>query len=401
LQLPETDSGVAVILKLAGETCNINCHYCYEKRKPYPGADRLDAATLRRFLQLCGDRPLRVELHGGEPLVVGRERMAALFAEVRRYPAPVTMAIQTNGTLLSDTWIRFLLDEWPDLDIGVSLDGPAAINDTHRVDYRERGTTGRTEDALRRLADNAQSVGVIATVTRQSLGREREIVDYFAGLPGVRYLKFSPCLDFNVRTKTRASLPLNVARINLLNPTGEGVPGWGTAPGEYCDFMINVFDIWREATFRQFIVEPLYSLIRTLQGRPPSLCHFSAQKCAFVLTVYPDGRIGSCDELRMPDAALGHVNDYESLDDVLSMAVNPGLHRSLDSLLAKCSGCGIQDMCRGGCLATRLQYVGTPLDDEYCRYRARLIDHVRQSIGMSPLSSGTPWAPVDREPVGT
>jgi uncharacterized protein len=308
----------------------------------------------------------------------------------------MTLAIQTNGTLLNDKWISFLLDEWPDLDIGVSLDGPAEINDAHRVDYRERGTTARTEDALRRLAERGQAVGVIATVTQRSLGREREIVEYFADFPGVRYLKFSPCLDFNVRTKTRPSLSLNLVSINQLNPTGAGVPGWGTSPTEYCDFLIKAFDVWREDTFRQFILEPIYSLIRTLQGRPPSLCHFSTQKCAFVLTLYPDGRIGSCDELRMPDAALGHVSDYESLDDALSLAVNQNLRQDLGALLTKCSGCAIQDSCRGGCLATRLQYVDTPLDDEYCQYRARLVDHVRVAIGMSPLPGATPWAQVDQ-----
>lgn len=390
LQLPNADEGLSVILKLAGETCNINCHYCYEKRKPYPNAARLAPETLERFLQLCDGRPLHVELHGGEPLVIGRARMTQLFDVLRRHTAPVTAAIQTNGTLLNETWIDFLLTSWPDIDIGVSLDGPPELNDAHRVDYRERGTSARVEAALGRLAARGQVIGIISTVSRPVLGREQELIDYFAGLPGVHYLKFAPCLDYNVRTKTTSALNLTV--INQLNKSGLGQPGWATTPTEYCDFVINAFEVWRAGAFRKFLLEPVYSLLRTLQGRAPSLCHFSStQKCGYVLTVYPDGRIGSCDELRMPDAQLGHVDQLRSIDDVVSLTTNPALHARLNGLLEKCSGCQLQDTCRGGCLATRLQYVGTPADDEYCRNRARLVDHVRVAIGLPGLASLSPW----------
>lgn len=33
LDLADTETAVSVILKLRGETCDIDCLYCYEKRK--------------------------------------------------------------------------------------------------------------------------------------------------------------------------------------------------------------------------------------------------------------------------------------------------------------------------------------------------------------------------------
>ncbi|MFD5030020.1 HEXXH motif-containing putative peptide modification protein [Streptomyces sp. NPDC058405] len=42
LDAKDTDSPVSVILKLRGETCDIDCLYCYEKRKEAPGGARGD-----------------------------------------------------------------------------------------------------------------------------------------------------------------------------------------------------------------------------------------------------------------------------------------------------------------------------------------------------------------------
>ncbi|MEU9126112.1 hypothetical protein AB0C96_40960 [Streptomyces sp. NPDC048506] len=48
----DTDSAVSVILKLRGETCDIDCLYCYEKRKETPGGARIDAGQVRRLSEL-------------------------------------------------------------------------------------------------------------------------------------------------------------------------------------------------------------------------------------------------------------------------------------------------------------------------------------------------------------
>ena len=384
---PEPDSSLSVILKLAGETCNINCHYCYEKRKPYESSGQISPELLRRFLALCGNRPLRVELHGGEPLLVRRTRMAMLLAELRAYRGPVSLAIQTNGTLLNDEWLSFFRDEWPDIDIGVSLDGDPEINDAHRVDYRDRGTSAKVEAALRCVAEHGLTVGVISTVTRPVILRPREVIDYFRQFEAIRFLKFSPCFDYNVQTKTsrgnRRSLP-------LLNPAGPGSPGWAISPAEYADFLIEAFEAWRTGAYQDFLIEPLYSVVLALSGRRASFCHFSDTKCSSVLTLYPDGRIGSCDELRMPDALLAHADQADTIDPLLSMATNPALAASLDRLYDKCNACDYRSTCRGGCLATRLQYQGTAYDDEYCLHRIKIIEHVAAAISRSPAGPGMP-----------
>lgn len=195
----------------------------------------------------------------------------------------------------------------------------------------------------------------------------------------MRKVKFAPCLDFNVRTRTMP--PGNRKNLLQLNGTGEGIPGWATTPFEYSRFLIEAFDAWVESgAFRHFLIEPLTSVIRALALRSSSFCHFSESKCAHVLTLYPDGRIGSCDELPMPPAELSHVNGVHSLGDIVDLRTNPVLRHDLDRLLEKCDGCSYRRTCGDGCLATRLRYLGTPYDDEYCAYRMQLIDHVASHI---------------------
>ncbi|MGH8974067.1 MAG: radical SAM protein [Acidimicrobiia bacterium] len=378
LKIPTGGEPLSIILKLPGETCNINCHYCYEKRKPYPGARFLEPDVLRALLAAAGERPLALELHGGEPLLLGPRRLGALMEEVRRYPGPVKVSIQTNGTLLSDEWLDFFDAQWPAIEIGVSLDGDPMANG-HRVDYRDRPTAAEVESALARLARRGRRVGVISVVTRASLGRAATIVSHFTGFPAVKQVKFAPCLDFNVRTKTMP--PGNRKTLLLLNATGEGMPGWATTPLEYSRFLIEAFDAWVETgAYRHFLIEPLTSVIRTLAGKSSSFCHFSESKCAHVLTLYPDGRIGSCDELPMPRAELSHVTALRSLDEVVDLRTNLELRHDLDRLLEKCEACSYRPTCGGGCLATRLRYLGTQYDDEYCAYRMQLIDHVRSAL---------------------
>lgn len=382
LLYPRAAEGLEVILKLVGETCNLNCHYCYEKRKPYDDKAVLTPEVLRTFLTSLNGRPISVGLHGGEPLVIGRERLARLLGELRNYPGRVELKLQTNATLLTSEWLAFFDREWPNIAIGVSLDGDMDGNG-HRVDYQDVPAYDRIVRGLRVLSETRRAFGVICVVTRRLLGRSREVIDAFSRIEGVRALKLASCLDFDVSSKSY-SRPSGRA-IARLNPIGEGHPGWATTPGELATFLVEVFDVWRSSgAYRSFTIEPFVSIIRTLAGKQPDSCHFDERKCAYVLTLYPDGRVGSCDELPMPEAQLGDVLTLANPAHALHPRKLPIAGR-LGELMSKCEGCSHRSSCGGGCLATRLRYHGTAYDDEYCAYRKRVIDHVAAHV------RGTQW----------
>jgi radical SAM protein with 4Fe4S-binding SPASM domain len=388
LRTPRPGEPLSVILKLVGDTCNINCYYCYEKRKPYENSAILELATVERLLELADGRPLAIELHGGEPLLYGRNRTAALLRCLKGYRGKIALSIQTNATLLTGEWLDLFLADWPDIEIGVSLDGDEAAN-RNRVDFRDKSTSQRVHRALRLAADRQIKVGLISTVTSEVCARPEETLDFIAGFDAVRVVKFAPCFDFNVVTRV---IPRgNRESLLRLNPAGIGHAGWAITPAQFGEFLVRAYDHWRNTgLYEKFLVEPFTSTLRTLAGQSPSFCHFSEQKCAFVLTLYPDGRLGSCDELGMGDAILGSVSEMESLAEVTSLSVAPSLRSSLSHLLERCQSCSYRDTCGGGCLATRRRYYGSDYYVEYCNHRIRLIDHIAANIHRDDVADTEP-----------
>ena len=64
--------------------------------------------------------------------------------------------MQTNGTLLNDEWCEFFREHG--FLIGISIDGPGALHDVHRVDKSGRPTFDRV---MQRPAAVAEAWGGI------------------------------------------------------------------------------------------------------------------------------------------------------------------------------------------------------------------------------------------------
>jgi uncharacterized protein len=113
-------------------------------------------------------------------------------------------------------------------------------------------------------------------------------------------------------------------------------------------------------------------------------------KCFHILTLYPDGHVGRCDELGVHDDTVALVDvgtgsvvesDPHGEEDFLEK-----VHR----LNMKCEACSYREVCRGGCVAARLRYQGTEYDYEYCAQRAALIDCIASGIGAPPILKQVP-----------
>jgi radical SAM protein with 4Fe4S-binding SPASM domain len=374
LQLPQPGESLTAIIKLAGMACNINCYYCYEKRKPYPDEAWLTPATLARFLEACGSRPLRIVLHGGEPLLIGVRRMRALLKVFAAYPGPLELTMQTNGLLLSDAWIDLFDEYFPDIDIGVSLDGPRAAN-AHRVDYRDRPTFDATLRGVELLHRRGKTIALCVTVTGLVLEHAVETMELIGSFPHVRAVRLSPCLDYNVTTTTFPKG--NAASLLRLNGTGTGAPGWSTTPMEYARFVAECFDIWRRDQFRSFLLEPVFSMLLHFAGADVPLTDWSWVKEPFIVALYPDGTIGTSDEVSTPDAKIGTVDSIGSLDEILGFQRNAPLLAGMRRLTEACTPCTHASICSGGSLADRLRLADTDWEEPYCDARRWLIDYVR------------------------
>ena len=129
-----------VFVKPAGARCNMNCSYCYylEKDSLYPdGTFLMNDETLEKYTRQLIDASdedyVLFSWHGGEPTLAGLEFFRKAVALQRKLLPPGKRAIngiQTNGTLLDDSWCRFLAAE--KFMVGISIHGPDEFHNINR-----------------------------------------------------------------------------------------------------------------------------------------------------------------------------------------------------------------------------------------------------------------------------
>jgi uncharacterized protein len=369
---------VSVILKMRGETCDIDCLYCYEKRKESPGGARVTADQVRRLPDIFQGRPLVVELHGGEPLTAGREQVAAVLRELAAQPSVVRVSLQTNGLLLDDQWLDLFQKLYPRLRIGISLDGDRTGN-AWRVGYDGKPVYPRVAAALRLLAERGWAAGVIAAVTPAVLGRAETVLDHIAEFTAVTAVSFVPCFDGAVQRATVAP-GMRVPASRLLQQAAVGPgggPAWAIQPDDYAEFILKASSHWISAGhFKRLKLEPTVSVIRRLRGLGTGFCHFSDLKCDHVFTLYPDGRLGSCDELPWPRAGLTTLDNASHEGSVRAAQRQSPLLNQGRELMTRCVTCAYRATCGGGCVATRWRHDRAGDQDSYCDYRMRMIDGI-------------------------
>jgi len=165
------------MMLLVSQTCNLRCVYCYAIESNFADTGRVmsleRAQDAIRFLEgRSGKRScLTVTLFGGEPLVnfkMIRELVPWARRHTRSVGKRIHFTITTNGTLLSDEVIDFLIEH--EFSILISLDGPPAVQNLHRPNVRGRGSFGMVAPKVKRLFDrhpHPEIIKVRATMTHQ------------------------------------------------------------------------------------------------------------------------------------------------------------------------------------------------------------------------------------------
>jgi uncharacterized protein len=370
-KLVSIDDPASVILKLVGEVCNLDCGYCYEKRKPYAGSRILQPERIAEFLRTMPQQQLAVELHGGEPLLYPREEFIRLSAVMRGLGSRLSrITLQTNGTLLVPEMLHMLRELFPTLQIGISIDGPELLND-QRVDLRGRPSFAGALAALDVCAREGVYVGAISVVTKQSLPHAQTLMRFFADQPAVKVVKLVPCFDANVR---QGEGPSRRGQIRLLieSSAGRSLP-WAITPSEYASFVGEAATYWAdEVGPERFLLEPSASALRKVANVSTSNCHFGSLKCSHVYTLYPDGSVGSCDELERRSSDYGPVNGAEAFAQS-TVAWQQNLDSETRALLAMCAACDIATKCGGGCIASRRRMHQAGQSEAYCAHRRTIV----------------------------
>ncbi|MGR3931673.1 FxsB family cyclophane-forming radical SAM/SPASM peptide maturase [Streptomyces sp. BRA346] len=358
------------ILKVANR-CNIDCDYCYvfnskdQTSRHLPARMSLDVAqaAARRIGEHAathGLREVHVVLHGGEPLLVGPRHMGDLLRTLRDgVPAEtdVRFELQTNGTLLSAAWLD--LFERYEVVVGVSLDGPPAANDRHRLSHTGRSSVLSAVRGIELLRSRPHLfAGLLAVV---DLANDPvEVHDYLASFE-------PPVIDFNLPHGTHDDPP---------HRDDPALP-------EYGMWMSRVWDAWLARPQYRHSVRMLEDIVALSSGVRGSVETLGLTPPAGVV-IESNGTIEGVDTLRSVEEGaswLGIDLLNQSFDQTMHHPKLRHRHDGKAALADQCQDCPLVEVCGGGYLPHRYSAArGYRNPSVYCADLEYLIRHVQGSL---------------------
>jgi uncharacterized protein len=333
------------------------------RHQPHFVSPQISDAIVARIGEYAAEQRLpdvSVVFHGGEPLLLGAQRLATLAGELRRAVPDSTrcdVSLQTNGTLLTAETLDALAEA--DVGVSVSLDGPAAINDLHRLTPAGRSSHEHTERALALLSARPEVfAGVIAVIDPST--EPRDVLSYFA-----RHRV--PALDLLLPDAT-----------HVRQPAGRDVD-----LDLYSRWLIRAFDVWFYE-FPELPVRTFDSLLGSVCGQPSPTDAFGLGSVS-LLTIETDGSYHDLDVLKITRegrSALGmNVRDHPIAEACMAPALAEHSRLlSLGGLSADCRSCPEVRVCGGGAVPHRYSGDGFDHPSVYCRELLTTIGHVRQRL---------------------
>ncbi len=350
--------------------CDLACDHCYVyqhadqswRRRPRVMAPRIVRATAERIAEHARAHALKrvtVVLHGGEPLLAGPERLAAMARELRRALdgiAVLDLRMQTNGLLLDDDLCALLVRER--IHVGVSLDGDRASHDRHRVRADGSGSYDDTVRALRVLGQAAHRPA-------------------FAGLLCTVDVRNDPDAVYGALAEVRPP------RVDFLLPHAN----WDRPPDrphgatDYADWLITAYERWNTDD-RPFSVRIFESVEAAAMGEP-GFTEALGLGSPDLLVIETDGEIEQADWLKTVAEGAPETGYHVLVNSFDEAARHPGFQArslGLDGLADQCRACPVVSICGGGLYGHRHSSgSGFVNPSVYCADLLKFIQHVQST----------------------
>ncbi len=361
-----------VLIKVASR-CNINCSYCYiynmgdegwlEMPNHISHETTLAVATALNELTRIQTRPFAVVLHGGEPLLLGPQKLATVLSQLRKsVPQECSFGLQTNGILITDEILDVCFDHMT--TVSISIDGPKHIHDRGRVGHNGEGTFDKVLNGLSRLRNHPKSSflfsGLLAVIDPES--DPREVYEFFKTLN-------PPSLDFLYRDGNYMRLPEGKAWLR------------STEYGEWFSRLVSIYLFDPQPLRIRFIDD----LIRLILGGKATKDGVGLNDFG-ILVIDTDGSITKNDTLkssfngadRFATEWSVHGGNLEHILNSDEFAEAHALQRPTSKI---CLACPELNVCGGGMALNRwCNTNGYDNPSVYCSDQLLLIRNIRDHI---------------------
>jgi len=348
--------GIHVVAKPIGPVCNLNCEYCFYLEKQalfgpgeqYRMTDKVLSAFIAGYVSSQPTPAVEFVWQGGEPTLLGID----FFKRVVKLQKPfaglktITNSLQTNGTLLTEKWCRFLKKN--NFMVGLSLDGPQEIHDRYRCDRKGNGSFDKVMRGLRLLQEHEVAYNVLACVARETARQPLEVYRFFKE-QGVEFIQFVPLIE-RLPAAAEQSLGLKLAGPAVLHreELNTDVTPWTVVPEDYGEFLIATYEEWvRNDVGTTFVMNFEWALNAWI-GNPSPVC-IHAKQCGRALVVEHNGDVYACDHCVYPEYRLGNVLE-DALLVLAEQSCGSGFGTAKETSLPQwCRECEVLAACQGGC----------------------------------------------------
>lgn len=326
--------------------CNLKCQHCMNSATTEYTTDELSTIEIKDIIvQACEGDIRYIEFNGGEFFVRNDVEELLDFAIEKN----IKIAITTNGTLISDDWIKKYQNKIS--LIRISLD--SHIEEIHDSFRGVIGAFKKTVETIKKLKEYNYSVTILTTITKFRIDSFNEFLDFLA------------------------NIGVNGLHTTLLIPAGRGADLVDAAltPLEHKEFL----EKYREYK-EKYISDSKLSLLE----ESPQTCLLDCfnsidksvdMKCGAAFTemvVLNDGYVLPCASF----IAVREQYQFEDLNirnrkllDIYSNSALMNKVRNINQLKGKCSKCEYLKACGGGCRASaNIIYNDIEAEDPMCWY---------------------------------
>ncbi|MFH1351059.1 MAG: anaerobic sulfatase maturase [Pseudomonadota bacterium] len=359
-----------IFSKPAGAVCNLGCRYCYYLKKEhlYSKNDviRMPHDILEEYIvqhiKASQDSVIRFSWHGGEPTVLGLDyfrQIVEIQQKIKHPKKGIANGIQTNGTLLTEEWCRFLAKEG--FSVGLSLDGPQEMHDKYRLTKDGKPTHKRAMRGYNLLRQCGITPDILCVVSAHNVQYPTQVYRFFKEIKA-RYIGFLPLVEPKSEAENGVSLI--------------------TAPAEaFGQFLCSIFDEWQNQDIGRVKVQIFEEAARTAFDQEHELCIFR-QTCGDIPVIEYNGDFFSCDHFVDGEHHLGNIRETP-LNELLESPVLISFGQNkLVKLPHYCRVCEVLAMCNGECLKNR--FIRTPDGEEGLNYLCagykRFFNHSRPFV---------------------
>lgn len=324
--------------------CNLNCIYCYNVEE----RNKLTEKTLQLNIAKAGidwffscNSSRHIRFYGpGEP-TQEFSLMKSITEYARSIDRNVTAEIQTNG-VFGKAVREWMLDNMN--IVWMSFDGPPDIQNHNRPIGGIHPSAPVIEDNVRWLNENKGDhklmIGARVTMTDLSIGRQKEMVDYFVDL-GIHYVWTNPLF-----------------------------PSVGTIPVCEDEEKLSNYSFCLDSYVDNYLEAYHYAKERGIFWGSFLICNFDGESnincraCSPVPHLTPDGYVSACDMVVLGEKA-NHMDcfiygkwDPVSNQFILSQEKIDALRNRNSDKISHCLSCEARLYCGGYCLGEVVNETG-------------------------------------------